>query len=45
MQKFIKNIDYKTVVKLADLVPIQPGQIGQQDPGPKQGRQCDPLRL
>ena len=27
MQKFIKNIDHETVLKLADLVSIQPGQV------------------
>ena len=27
MEKFIKNIDHETVVKLADLVSIQPGQV------------------
>lgn len=27
MQKFIKNIDHKTVLKLADLVSVQPGQV------------------
>ena len=25
--KFIKNIDHETVVKLADLVSVQPGQV------------------
>ena len=27
MQKFIKNIDHETVLKLADLVSVQPGQV------------------
>ena len=27
MQKFTKNIDHETVLKLADLVSIQPGQV------------------
>ena len=25
--KFIKNIDHETVVKLTDLVSVQPGQV------------------
>ncbi len=27
MQKFIKNIDHETVLKLTDLVDVQPGQV------------------
>ena len=39
MQKFIKNIDHETVVKLTDLVSVQPGQVAhlhRRSPGWRQ---------
>ena len=40
MQKFIKNIDHETVLKLADLVSIQPGQVVSKTLAQNRDQRC-----